>query len=437
MSDFLEPVMDAEAANREVCRVAYTLDNAQPVLCSIIGDQPLFYMDYEDDILSEEDDDFFDFASAGFMEHEIQVLREEIRRFERACSYEDSTAAQRSEEFLENIEGIESVVRGGMSDFDMRARKDEIIRILGQSRLAATYLDFADSHHVEIMLGRQVEKAFYDRRSGMIQINADLDLCEQVLLLARELRRHWQHRQGVLINPLMFQPEHAVLVARAQDADLAVSMIRTAWELQLAGRHDIWERVETSPMGDLARAFAREAFMDFRTINNGEAAAAIFEAWFLSERCRRQDKDIIQTMLADYKGYVFENIHASKSVTAELISGLGRMPYGKNYLAIHATTIMTDPVFTEVRDRSSANFLWFIKFERSFRETERELQSDSDLSTHDIRHDLLNTQSRDSTYDHRQAAQIIHLYTEQRRKPFHGRSGGSAQIIDFRRWSGR
>ena len=27
------------------CRVAYMLDNEQPVLCTLIGDQPLFYAD--------------------------------------------------------------------------------------------------------------------------------------------------------------------------------------------------------------------------------------------------------------------------------------------------------------------------------------------------------------------------------------------------------
>ena len=40
---------------------------------------------------------------------------------------------------------------------------------------------------------------------------------------------------------------------------------------------------------------------------------------------------------------------------------------------------MDDAIFNEVRDRSNANFLWFVKFERSFRETEQHLQHSSDL----------------------------------------------------------
>jgi len=132
-------------------------------------------------------------------------------------------------------------------------------------------------------------------------------------------------------------------------------------------------------MADLTRAFAREAYMDFRSVNGGEASAAVFEAWFMSERCRQEDRRLIQQMLADYQGYVFENINPSTTVTAELILALGSQPQGKsagkNYLSQYVTAIMGDALFTEIRDRSNANFLWFIKFERSFRETEQELQT--------------------------------------------------------------
>jgi hypothetical protein len=118
--------------------------------------------------------------------------------------------------------------------------------------------------------------------------------------------------------------------------------------------------------------------LDFRTINNGQASAAVFEAWFLSERCRMQDKILINQMLADHQGYVFELEQSESVMTPALIAALGAMPFGKNYLAEHALTIMEDAIFTDVRDRSNANFLWFIKFERSFRETEQGLQT-SDL----------------------------------------------------------
>ena len=160
-------------------------------------------------------------------------------------------------------------------------------------------------------------------------------------------------------------------------ADLMAGMVRIAWELQLAGEKDVWARIENSPLADLGRAFAREAFLDFRTVNNGIANCAVFEAWFLSDRCQHEDRRLIQQMLADYQGYVFDAEQSSKAVTAELIVALGSMPFGKNYLAPYINTIVSDALFTEVRDRSNANFLWFIKFERSFQEKELQMIEES------------------------------------------------------------
>ena len=101
--------------------------------------------------------------------------------------------------------------------------------------------------------------------------------------------------------------------------------------------------------------------------------ALFFETWFLSDRCRVEDRRLIQAMLADHQGTVFDADAPMQAVSRELIAALGSVPFGKNYLAAHASTIISDAVFTEVRDRSNANFLWFIKFERSFRETARDV----------------------------------------------------------------
>jgi hypothetical protein len=203
------------------------------------------------------------------------------------------------------------------------------------------------------------------------------DETDLALLMMRELRRMWQHKNGALINPLTFHPDQAILIHRAQKADLAVAMVRGAWDLQLSGEKGPWNRLETSALEDLARAMAREAYLDFRTLNNGAAAAAVFEAWFMSERCRLEDRALIQVMLSDYQGYVFENEQASLSITNDLLVALGSQPLGKNYLAPVMNTVLSDPLFTEIRDRSNANFLWFIKFERSFREAEQDLQTHS------------------------------------------------------------
>ena len=184
-------------------------------------------------------------------------------------------------------------------------------------------------------------------------------------------------------------------------------MVRVAWELQLSGIKDAWERVENSSLSDLGRTFAREAYVDFRTLNNGDAASAVFETWFLSDRCRAADKEIIQKMLADYQGLVFEADQIGKSVGMDLISALGSVPFGKNYLAPYAQMIMNDPIFTDVRDRSNANFLWFIKFEKSFRESEQELQiEESNQKPSDRFGNSIINQGKDAQYE---TAEIVDL----------------------------
>ena len=375
-------------------RIAYSLNNFQPVECTIISDQPLFYMDEE--VLMEEDglfsDDLYVDEDSNFLDEEIAALRTKIDAYERlSADYERPT----EEVFLEFLaDGV--LMSEDKFPIDETAVLNRITETIQQSRMASTLLDFAKKHDVQLVGSDQVDTASYDKAANKILIRTDIDFIDQVLLTVQELRRHWQHRQGALVHPLTFHPDQAVLVNRAQLADLSVAIVRCAWELKLDGQDQFWARIENSSMSDLGRALAREALVDFRTLNNGKASAAVFETWFLSERCRQQDKMLIQTMLADYRGYVFDSSEASKMVSIDLICALGSQPFGKNYLASYAQMIMNDPVFTDVRDRSNANFLWFIKFERSFIETEQELQSSNQQTAPDIRQVYKNNKFEDN-----------------------------------------
>ena len=374
MSDSFKDITGKNQPARRTCRVAYTINNTQPVISTIIGDQPLFYMDFDYSYEDEENPNF-DPADMGIFESEIRLLKREIDSIEKLSAGFTAHDENKTEDFAENAQDITSNKTG-----QNMLSIEPLLEMLRESRLATAYLATAEDHGITLRYSTQIETAHYDRTGMLILINPNINKVDQVLLATQELRRHWQHRQGALINPLMFHPDNAVLINRAQIADLMVSMIRVAWELQLSGEKSVWERIENSSMADLGRAFAREAFLDFRTVNNGQATAAVFESWFLSERCRTQDKNLINQMLADYKGYVFDLSEAEQNITPNLIAALGEMPFGKNYLAEHAVTIMEDPIFTDVRDRSNANFLWFIKFERSFRDSEQELQTSSDLT---------------------------------------------------------
>lgn len=432
-------------AQDQVCRVSYILNNEQPVRSTIIGDRPFFYMDFD---CGADEEKFIDGGEFAIFESEIESLKNDIQAFEKYAE----KFTQSPNQVLMDFESAQSELSSPVSFAVENTEIRDVTNLLRSCRTGKAYLDFADSQGVILKYSAQVDGAAYERKGKAILVNPALDTADRILLAARELRRHWQHRQGALINPLLFHPDKAVLVNRAQNADLAVAMVRIAWELQLSGYKDAWMRIENSSMADLGRSLAQEAFMDFRTLNNGQASAAVFESWFLSERCRNEDRKLIKQMLADYQGYVFDNDSARKNITPSLISALGAMPFGKNYLAQHAPTILADPVFTDVRDRSNANFLWFIKFERSFRESEQELQSLSEPAASGVRSKAPSQQ--DANYEKGiPSAEIIRLFPEERKdgdkesasgkilppktgpERIKGKNKSGAKIVYLRRWS--
>ncbi len=355
-------------------RMAYSVNNWQPVECTLISDQPFFYMDdvcdLEDDgILTDDFLEDHDMISDGVLLSEIAQMKEKIEAYERLSDTHKKNNDHCLKEFKTDSENFSSTNKRTSNSLE------SIEKVLLKSRMGHELLKFAHSKNIVIEVTKQSDTAHYDKSAGKIFIRSDLVITDQVLLLVQELRRFWQDAHGAMLDPLSLHPDQAILANRAQKADLAVTVIRCAWEMKLQGESAIWSRIENSSLADLGRALAREALTDFRTLNNGRALSAVFETWFLSERCRYEDKTLIQAMLADYRGYIYDNTEASQKISIDLICKLGEQPFGKNYLASYAQMILSDSLFTEVRDRSNANFLWFIKFERTFKETEQELQS--------------------------------------------------------------
>lgn len=403
-------------------RMAYSLNNYQPVACTMISDQPFFYMDEEvlmdeDALLAEEGSSEFTDQGFDLLESEVAKLKTKMDAYDRVSAEFVQPDNQRLEMFIED-----SMVLGARLKTPNEHNSIEKLKeAINESRMATSLLDFAEKHDVSLSYSDQIDTVSYDKKSGEILIRNDIDFADQVLLTVQELRRHWQHRQGALVHPLTFHPDQAILINRAQLADLSVAVVRAAWEMKLQNKTEFWARIENSSMADLGRALAREALSDFRTLNNGKASAAAFETWFLSERCRHQDKKLIQSMLADYRGYVFDSSEASKMVSIDLVCALGEQTFGKNYLAPYAQMILNDPIFTDVRDRSNANFLWFIKFERSFIETEQELQSSHVINKSDpssfedqtVNNDIIedNQYEKQRSGDHVQAGRdnIVHV----------------------------
>lgn len=382
-------------------RLAYTLNNRQPVRCTYISEEPLFYLDQ-----GVIDDDDLDIP--------VDLLEEFSACDPQIPSGPPSDRVDAARVFAEQFGGV-PVKTPVLAETLVQLR---------QSRIGAALLDFALSHGVTIETAPQRSAVTYDRMNGAIKLRNNVGPAEQFLLLTRELRRVWQHRNGALIHPLLFHPDHAIVINRIHAADLMATMTRVAWEMSLAGDTRPWDYLEKNGHHDMTRALSREARTDFRALNNGRAMASVFEAWFLSERCRGYDRTLIQQMLADYQGYVFKAGHeeTSKVLTQQLLASLGTLPFGKNYLSPHAATILADPIFTDIRDRSNANFLWFIKFEQSFRQTERDLQSKGGLLTSGT-----TSLSLDQSVhaDHDLPAQVLQLPVS----PKNDRSGGPPRRV--------
>ncbi len=390
-------------------RVSFTLNGKQPVQCSFIEDAQLFYADHDD---ADEDRYGEPFPVADGFEQTGSIDKLQ-------SDYEITT-----NEYIALFQEARNSVTGQGAYKQTTADIEVLTSIIARSSTAKAYLNNAEKFGVEITFDGSVKTALYDREDALIRINPTLSQEHQVLSTLQELRRHWQHRQGALLNPLSFQPENAILINRMQHADMISSTVRCAWELKLAGETNIWKTVFNSSYADIARAYVSEAHKDFRTIASGFAATAAFEAWFLSERCRHVDRELIRQMLVDHAGYVFNVEADTASLQPTIIAALGEVPLGKNYLAKYAATILSDTIFSEVRDRSNANFLWFIKFERNFRETEHDLQNDvtSATSAHST-----------SSQGHSDAEKIVILYdtTNQPDQQRNVACGGSRQVANI------
>ncbi len=258
---------------------------------------------------------------------------------------------------------------------------DGLVETIRLSRTGAALLDALDNAGVKIVYDAQIPVSQYYPRSGggLITLNPHRPRGDLFNALCREIRRAWQHHHDALVNPLSFEPEEAVLVNRAQQADVMMIAVKIAWELRLVGQPEAWDYLTFSPMADVSRTFELRAQNDFRTLNNGEASRAAYDKFFENSRTKMHDKRIIHQMLLDESGYI-RSRNQRERVSMSLFQKLGEMPHSRNYLSMHADRAPTDHAYATVEDRSNANFLWFIKFERNFQEKEAAMAQEAAIA---------------------------------------------------------
>lgn len=255
---------------------------------------------------------------------------------------------------------------------------DTLKDIILQSRTAQQMLEDKAAENLEIIYDAQNAGSQFYLHGGrkIITLNPLRPKGELVNMLARELRRLHQQAQGALVSPLSFEPEEAILVNRAQQADAYIMSVKIAWELKLAGFNEAWDTMAASAAGDVNRTFELKAKADFRSLNNGEAARAAYDKFFEGAHTRAVDKRVIHQMLLEETGYIKSPAKTEK-LGMDLFRKLGDVPQGRNYLSMSSKDIPTDSKYASVEDRANANFLWFIKFERSFQEKEQQMIAES------------------------------------------------------------
>src|SRR5687768_13639291 len=101
MTEIPENILDTKARPARRCRIAYTLNNDQPVRCTLLGEEPLFYMDHEGSF-----DDELEFEAAfnfDVIEKGIDNLKEKITALGRLDPYDQKPAAAIMEEYLDDL----------------------------------------------------------------------------------------------------------------------------------------------------------------------------------------------------------------------------------------------------------------------------------------------------------------------------------------------
>lgn len=314
-------------------RFSYTYKDTHPVFCSYISDECLFYKKYNDQGWDEpEDHDNTDPVLLELEKH-ISALRSKNRV---------------AEDKLENL----------LVHNPMDLVKDNFKYSLPWD------LDRLSTLLNSVAIGKKLTRGINAIKVGPVklaELHGDLLLVNnkrciyEVAIAAIKTIR-------VSHNPVkLYDVDGQILYKRLIEADSHHWMFRWAWEKHLSG--DSYPlSLYASNYYPLAKAGVREAMGDFRSLKSGICGRGIIETWFLEEYPRAIDKLTVTGMLATYPVDVkwlplpYEAVYEVTELAGET-----------NPLSGFVSAVMTDPVFTTVRDRAMANMAWFLKFERSFK----------------------------------------------------------------------
>lgn len=359
MSDFMDLLTSGIEVNRNTCRMAYTLGRAQPVLCTLLGNDPFFF-DVDPEALEHHLDDSAALDDADFpIPEALRIARSTSEGFVTLGDDIDG---------LPLTDDLADLCRNALcarSALDVGAALD----LLSLSSTGSVLRGYCDAMNVTVRGDACVHGVQFDAAHSLIRVNTTLDVHTATLMIAREMRR----AQLMSVNTALQNPDSAILIHRALQAELLILPVQIAWELSLAGSKEAWETLSRGPLADLAYAFGHRATNDFRALRDGRAQMAAFDQWFYSGRTRKADRALIQCLLSMGERLA-DNFRAQTHSTIETLRTIGERGIGRNYLLDHMMNLTSDGFYGDVRDRSNANFLWFVKFERSYRAAETHLE---------------------------------------------------------------
>ena len=180
--------------------------------------------------------------------------------------------------------------------------------------------------------------------------------------LCKLLRIGGNHSRNLNYNILEYDPDDAIHYNRAMEFDALAHTIKIAWEIKLAGNFEFWDYI-IQRYPTQAVPFKNLVQTDFRMLNNGQGLRLAYDYMYSHSFVVGVDKKAIQHMLAN-NDYVSNQ--SNKKLDSQFFAKLGETTHGRNYMGHGISINPLDVAYKMVENRSNANFLWFIKFERSF-----------------------------------------------------------------------
>lgn len=211
----------------------------------------------------------------------------------------------------------------------------------------------------------QVELYGYKNKVCMIRQDEDNPVVEFISEI-KALRAAIHDLNGVNIDPLLFTPDDAIILNRIYAADEAAFICRIAWESKLAGNNELYDYVAVSALSTILATMQIVAKADFRTLKNGDVMLTGFECFFLDATKTFYDRQITERMLAD-NDYCSQTVDPREDIK-QVIIDICKIPLENgSYVELDIEEVLFgSPLFTQIIHKPIENFLWFIKFERSF-----------------------------------------------------------------------